>query len=75
MEQNPRPDSLVPPGSGVSFKLAVHRPVSYPAPLVPLDCYASIDIEPQNPYITVDQRIKLRASVLFLRFPQRRERA
>ena len=69
MEQNPRPDTLVAPGSGVTFKVAVHRSVVYPAPLAPLDCYASIDIEPQNPYITVDQRLKLRAKVSFYDSP------
>jgi hypothetical protein len=69
MEQNPRPETLVSPGSGVTFKVAVHRSVVYPAPLAPLNCFASIDIEPQNPYITVDQRIKLRARVSFFDSP------
>ena len=65
MEQNPRPDTLVSPGSGVTFKVAVHRSVVYPPPLAPLDCYVNIEIEPQNPCITVNQRLKLRASVNF----------
>jgi len=72
VEQNPRWDALVAPGSGVTFKVAVHRSVSYPAPLAPLDCYANIDIEPQNPYITVDQRLKLRASISFYDSPNGR---
>ena len=67
--QDPEPGALVPPGSEVSFKVAVHRPANYSAPLAPLDCYASISIEPQNPYITVDQRIKLRATVNFYDSP------
>ena len=65
MEQNPRPETLVSPGSGVTFKVAVHRPVTYPAPLAPLECYANIEIEPHNPSITVSQHLKLRASVNF----------
>jgi hypothetical protein len=69
MEQDPQPGALVPPGSGVTFKVAVHRPVTYPTPLAPLDCYANIEIEPQNPYTTVNQRLKLRATVNFYDSP------
>lgn|GEM_PF-2881366 len=74
VEQSPAPGTLVLPGSGVTFKVAVHRPVTYPAPPAPLDCFASIDIEPQNPRVTVGQSIKLRASVSFYDPPNGRDK-
>lgn len=68
VEQIPKPDTLVAPGSKVKIRISVHKKPAQQAP-GRLGCYASIDIEPQGQWISIDQRLQLRASVTFYDSP------